>query len=119
MNEKKYEQIFLGILTLALLTGASLLYYRNLFQSKDITVEKDKSGTIQYILKGVNDKRRVNVNKADISELTDIPGIGKVLARRVVDYRNVYGNIDNENEMLQIKGIGEKKLDEIKSRVSF
>ncbi|MDP8258134.1 MAG: helix-hairpin-helix domain-containing protein [Candidatus Aadella gelida] len=119
MNGRKYEQIFLGILIFVLLIGAGFLYCRNSSQFKNITVERDEPGTIQEILKEINDKRRVNVNKAEVGELTDISGIGKVLARRIFDYRKTYGNINNEDEMLEIKGIGKKKLDEIRSRVSF
>ncbi len=55
----------------------------------------------------------VNINEADIDELTMIPYIGEVLAKRIISYRENYGPFESFEELLNIKGIGEKKLEKM------
>ena len=55
----------------------------------------------------------VNINEADIDELMSIPYIGEVIAERIIDYRNENGPFEDEEELLNISGIGEKKLNNI------
>ncbi len=55
----------------------------------------------------------VNVNTADAEELDGLPGIGPVLAQRIVDYRNEHGPFSTPEEVGNVPGIGEKTLAEI------
>ena len=59
----------------------------------------------------------VNINTADIAELTAIPGVGKVIATRIVDYRNLHGKFNRLEELRNVKGIGEKKFAKIRQHV--
>ncbi len=59
----------------------------------------------------------VDINSADITELTAIPGIGKVIAQRIVDYRNIHGKFNKVEELRNVKGIGEKKFARIRQHV--
>lgn len=52
----------------------------------------------------------VNINEADVEELMEIPYVGEVLAERIVAYRDSYGLFESEEELLNIDGIGIKKL---------
>ena len=52
----------------------------------------------------------VNINAADVEDLKTLPGIGDVLAQRIVDYRNLHGGFASVEELEDIKGIGEKTL---------
>lgn len=52
----------------------------------------------------------VNINTADVQALDGLPGIGPVLAQRIVDYRNEYGPFTTPEEIGNVPGIGEKKL---------
>ena len=56
---------------------------------------------------------KMDVNQADIADLTKIPGIGEVLAKRIVAYRMEYGPFETMEELSHVEGIGQKKLDEI------
>ena len=56
---------------------------------------------------------RVNVNTAGWAELSLVPGLGEVLARRIVDYRQAHGPLRSVEELTAVLGIGRIKLREI------
>lgn len=55
----------------------------------------------------------VNINTADAAELAALPGIGKVLAQRILDYRRVHGDFSAVEQLTNVEGIGEGKLESI------
>ena len=55
----------------------------------------------------------LNINTATIPELDELPGIGPVLAQRIVDYRTTCGGYKAVEELLKVNGIGDAKLMEI------
>ena len=55
----------------------------------------------------------VNINTADAAELAQLPGIGEVLAQRIVDYRRVHGSFTSVEQLTDVSGIGEGKLEAI------
>lgn len=62
---------------------------------------------------------RININKANIEELTKLPGISKKTALNIIEYREKYGNFTNISELLKIKGITVEDLEEIKKYITF
>ncbi|NOZ92582.1 MAG: ComEA family DNA-binding protein [Dictyoglomi bacterium] len=56
----------------------------------------------------------INVNMSSASELEKVPGIGPVLASRIVEYREQYGPFTTYEDLLKVQGIGEKTLAKIK-----
>lgn len=60
----------------------------------------------------------ININFASLSELVQLPGIGNVIAQNIIDYRNKYGQFKSKEELKNVKGIGEKKFEEIKDFIS-
>ena len=55
----------------------------------------------------------LNINTATIPELDQLPGIGPVLAQRIVDYREAHGGYKAVEELVKVNGIGDAKLMEI------
>lgn len=55
----------------------------------------------------------VNINTADADTLTALPGIGRVLAERIVAYRRQNGSFRAVEEIMKVEGIGEKKAEAI------
>ncbi len=60
----------------------------------------------------------ININNADLSELTTLPGIGEVLGQRIIDYREANGGFDSIEAIKNVSGIGDKRYDEIKSLIT-
>jgi competence protein ComEA len=59
----------------------------------------------------------VNLNLASAAELDDLPGIGPVLAQRIVDYRDQAGPFQSAEDLLKVKGIGSSLLAKIRDLV--
>ncbi|MDQ7000333.1 MAG: helix-hairpin-helix domain-containing protein [Mariprofundus sp.] len=53
----------------------------------------------------------VNINSATAKELQKVDGIGAKTAARIVVYREKHGPFKSVDELLNVKGIGKKKLD--------
>jgi len=60
----------------------------------------------------------VNLNTADASALEGLPGLGPVLAQRIVDWRTEHGRFTSVDELGEVSGIGEKLLSQIRSKVT-
>ncbi len=61
----------------------------------------------------------VSVNRADIPELTALPGIGPVTARRIVEYRKQHSRFLTLADLKRVKGITSKTLAKLKGYVRF
>ncbi len=55
----------------------------------------------------------IDINSADKTEFMALPGIGDVLAQRILDYREENGSFTYVEELMNVEGIGEKRLEEI------
>lgn len=56
----------------------------------------------------------VNVNSAGPVELEQLPGVGPATAAKIVDYRNSSGRFRSIDQLLEVKGIGPKKLEKMR-----
>lgn len=60
---------------------------------------------------------RININTADSSQLITLPGIGEVLAGRIIAYREEFGGFNNIYEIMDVNGIGEKTFEKLESLI--
>jgi len=61
---------------------------------------------------------KININSAALAELENLPGIGPVLARRIIDYRNQNGPFRTIEDLQNVSGIGAKKYSDIKDMIT-
>ena len=59
----------------------------------------------------------VNINTATLEELMELDGIGEVKAQAIIDYREEYGYFSSPEEIINVKGIGEKTYEKNKDKI--
>lgn len=61
----------------------------------------------------------VNLNTASAADFESLPGVGKSTAQRIIEYRQKNGGFKKIEELMNVKGIGEKSFLKIKSRLTL
>lgn len=110
INPLLLTALLLAVFTVGVMVGRSTNY-----NNVAITVEKgqpkaDVGSNISPSDSAPSMVFQLNINTATAEELQDVPGIGPALAQRIVTYREEHGIFDTVNELLNVSGIGEKKL---------
>jgi competence protein ComEA len=59
----------------------------------------------------------INVNRASAKELDRLPGIGPVLAARIIEYRSANGPFTSIDDLKKVSGIGGSTLEKFKSKI--
>lgn len=109
-------ELFLLGLTAAFL--CSLLYLSHTRQVEqvggDIQVETGTAVAQEEILPDVTP---LDINTATVEQLMTLPGIGQTLAQRIVEYRSLYGAFETPEELMEVKGIGEKTFADLEEYI--
>lgn len=61
----------------------------------------------------------ININTADAAALEDLPGVGPALAERIVQWRDSNGSFTAVEDLLNVTGIGQKKLDGMRESIAL
>jgi len=137
---KKQKQILYAILVIGVIGLSTSQLYRFQFyrhyiyhiarkkaEANDLFSQKDKQIISRSkkvpgnFSKSSQHKKQeiIKINKADISTLEQLPGIGIKTAQNIVSYRIQHGNFSHPEDLLNVKGIGQKKLEQIVNLISF
>ena len=90
------------------------------FKSLSIDIDKSKLNYTQENLSKSNDiKPKISVKSLDVktaskNDLMTLPKIVPVTAERIIQYRDDFGPFKSNEDLLKIKGIGQKTLDQLK-----
>lgn len=126
----KNEQRVLWFLFVGFFSGLIIWTYQKKFQplpeimNPPPKIRTESQATIQSYQKTTGDFIRVgsdtsknqdfiNINTASLTELIVIPGIGPVMAERIIEYREKNGDFQSKDALLNIKGIGPKTLEKL------
>ncbi len=60
---------------------------------------------------------KIDTNKATVQELSQLKGIGDKTAEKIIEYRTNVGKFTKIEDIMNVKGIGEKKFEAIKDQI--
>ena len=63
-------------------------------------------------------EQKVNINTADVSELTTLTGIGETRARAIIAWREQNGDFSSPEDLKNVEGIADKTYEKIKDRIT-
>lgn len=72
-----------------------------------------KNAQYESSIKELPAEHSININTAGIEDLSRLPGIGEKTAQIIIDFRTEHGRINKPEDLLEVKGIGESKLNRI------
>ncbi|WP_026563515.1 helix-hairpin-helix domain-containing protein [Bacillus sp. UNC41MFS5] len=68
---------------------------------------------------GSQNEAKININKADETELQNLPGIGPAKAAAIIEYRNTSGPFKTVEDLKNISGIGDKTFEKLKDLIAI
>lgn len=101
----------------ARLSDGDKIYIPNREEDKQIETAEAKGNNIGTVKITKNNK--ININKASISELKQITGIGESTANKIIDYRDNVGKFKKIEDIKEVKGIGDSKYESIKDKITI
>jgi comEA protein len=94
----------------------SLLAQEKLDSLREISEQQQKQVSYQSAeIKGFP----VNINTASSKELQQLPRIGPAMAARIIEYRAQNGEFKNKEDLMKVRGIGEKTFQNLKDMISI
>lgn len=79
-----------------------------------MTLGKIAAAALSALVMSVQAMAGVNLNTANAQELESLRGIGAATAQKIIDYRSE-NTFDSVDEIMEVKGIGEKKFEAIRN----
>jgi competence protein ComEA len=100
------DQMVVGTLVAAALVGmAAYWLVRGGYRGGLVDIDRAEPLVARYL---------VDINRAEWPELAQLPRVGPILARRIVDSRLARGPFADHDDLLRVDGIGPRTLDQMK-----
>lgn len=121
-KENKNKNLSVRILiAIALLMAAGLVGYNAFFSKNAVEITENlvssETSEQNQETKSENKNETVNINTAPLEELEKLSGVGKSMAKRIIDYRETHGGFANKEEIMNVKGIGKRVFENIKNNI--
>ena len=108
------------------------LSFNDLKQQNLTESQKERSGEIKNLYDSLLDAnenkpgkqnefkldRKININTAYAADLLLLPGIGEITAEKIIDYREKIDGFKKIEDIMKVKGIGEKKFEKLKPYIT-
>jgi competence ComEA-like helix-hairpin-helix protein len=126
-KEDLIRDISHGVESIILISAQLAIFYRYISsrQANKAEYEKTKQLEEENNIKEIEDFvgidrdfKNININTATLGELIQLPHIGTVLARSIIDYRSNVGFFENTEDILKINGIGINTYHDIKNHIN-
>lgn len=123
----KYEIISKNVLLIVAAVVMVVLVGYNVFlvpSGEALEVNAGESSEVSFdesgkVSSSAAEEKIININTADAEELETLSGIGPATAAKIIEYREKVGIIRSVDELLNVSGIGEKKLEAIRDRIKL
>lgn len=103
----------------AVVTDGEKLYFPRLDEAGTLpTAEQAKQAAQTKPEEQAKQPGLVNVNTADLTELTTLPGIGESRAKDIIAYREKYGNFEHKEDLKKISGIKESVYSKLEDKIT-
>jgi len=107
MSKKTNKKLIMTIIFIILILVIIIVLFNSFRKFSNMRKERQES-TVTIVEK--EEITKININKADINNLSKLPGIGEIKAKAILDYRNNIGEFQSLIELTKVKGIGNKTL---------
>lgn len=112
-NLSTRERFIILFLIAVLLIGLSVILYQKSNPIVDVKIRAfDHEDTTAQ-------PEKININEADEATLMRLPGVGKSMALRIIEYRNREGNFRFIEEIKKVKGIKDNLFEKIKDNITI
>ncbi len=108
-EEKRFKKI-----TEQINSGEGVIIENSSIKASASTGEVDSSASGELIASSV----KININTAGVEKLTELPGIGPAIGKRIRVYTDQNGPFKDKTEIILVKGIGEKLYTRIKGLIT-
>lgn len=114
---KKGKILMLSICALSLCMILGIFIGRNIQGEFHVLPTGDSAQSENHSASVRDEDYRLDINTATKVQLMELPGIGEVLADRIIAYRDENGGFSSVDALMEVNGLGEQKLREIESLI--
>ncbi|MBU8905618.1 helix-hairpin-helix domain-containing protein [Desertibacillus haloalkaliphilus] len=85
----------------------------------EIGEDSEQVEVVTAVAEASDEGNKVRINSATTEELERLPGVGPAKAAAILSFREENGSFTTADELLQVSGIGEKSLEQMKEQIVF